>query len=80
MNRRSMQRIVAEAGKRAGLDQLDPPVVVIPHILRHTYVYLLSQAGMSLEARAGMSSLDPDGSEVWSPEGQGVGTRRGGTQ
>ena len=55
LNLRSMQRMVVEAGKRAGLDRLDPPVVVTPHVLRHTYAYMLRQAGVSLEVRAEMS-------------------------
>lgn len=52
---RSMQNIISEAGQRAGLDRLDPPVTVTPHILRHTYAYMLRQAGVSLEIRAEMS-------------------------
>jgi site-specific recombinase XerD len=52
---RSMQSIVTEAGQRAGLDRLDPPVTVTPHLLRHTYAYMLRQAGVSVEVRAEMS-------------------------
>jgi site-specific recombinase XerD len=55
LSRRSMQTMVAEAGKRAGLDRLDPPVDVTPHVLRHTYAYMLRQAGVSTEVRAEMS-------------------------
>jgi integrase len=46
---------VDTSGLRAGLDRLDPPVTVTPHILRHTYAYMLRQAGVSLEVRAEMS-------------------------
>jgi len=55
LSRRSMQSMVAEAGKRAGLDRLDPLVEVTPHVLRHTYAYMLRQAGVSTEVRAEMS-------------------------
>jgi integrase/recombinase XerC len=55
LSRRSMQSMVVEAGKRAGLDRLDPPVQVTPHVLRHTYAYMLRQAGVSMEVRAEMS-------------------------
>jgi integrase/recombinase XerC len=55
LNLRSMQRMVVEAGRRAGLDRLEPPVAVTPHVLRHTYAYMLRQAGVSLEVRAEMS-------------------------
>jgi integrase/recombinase XerC len=55
LSRRSMQTIVAEAGERAGLGRLDPPVRVTPHVLRHTYAYMLRQAGVSTEVRAEMS-------------------------
>jgi site-specific recombinase XerD len=55
LSRRSMQNMVAEAGKRTGLERLDPPVQVTPHILRHTYAYMLRQAGVSTEVRAEMS-------------------------
>ncbi len=47
--------MVTEAGKRAGLDRLDPPLQVTPHLLRHTYAYMLRQAGVSTEVRAEMS-------------------------
>ena len=33
LSRRSMQNMVAQAGQRAGLDRLDPPVKVTPHVL-----------------------------------------------
>lgn len=46
-----MQNMVAEAGSRAGLDQLDPPVQDTPHVLHHTYAYMLRQAGVSTELR-----------------------------
>lgn len=52
---RSMQNVINEAGRRAGLERLDPPVTVTPHLLRHTYAYMLRQAGVSLEVRAEMS-------------------------
>jgi integrase/recombinase XerC len=55
LSRRSMQNMVGEAGRRAGLDRLDPPVHVTPHVLRHTYAYMLRQAGVSTEVRAEMS-------------------------
>jgi site-specific recombinase XerD len=55
LSRRSMQTMVAEAGERAGLGRLDPPVQVTPHILRHTYACMLRQAGVSTEVRAEMS-------------------------
>jgi site-specific recombinase XerC len=55
LSRRSMQNMVAEAGRRAGLDRLDPPVEVTPHVLRHTYAFMLRQAGVSTEVRAEMS-------------------------
>jgi integrase len=55
LSRRSMQSIIVEAGKRAGLDRLDPPVNVTCHLLRHTYAYMLRQAGVSTEVRAEMS-------------------------
>jgi integrase len=50
-----MQSMVVEAGRRAGLDRVDPPVDVTPHVLRHTYAYMLRQAGVSMEVRAEMS-------------------------
>lgn len=52
LSKRSMQAIISEAGQRAGLDRLDPPVVVTPHILRHTAAFMLRQVGISLEIRA----------------------------
>lgn len=52
LSRRSIQAMIAEAGWRAGLDRLDPPVHVTPHVLRHTYAYMLRQAGVSMEVRA----------------------------
>jgi site-specific recombinase XerD len=52
LSRRSIQAMIAEAGRRAGLDRLDPPVRVTPHVLRHTYAYMLRQAGVSMEVRA----------------------------
>ncbi len=55
LSRRSMQTMVAEAGERAGLGRLDPPVQVTPHVLRHTYAYMLRQAGVGTEVRAEMS-------------------------
>lgn len=55
LSRRSMQNMIAEAGRRAGLDRLDPPVEITPHFLRHTYAYMLRQAGVSTEVRAEMS-------------------------
>jgi site-specific recombinase XerC len=55
LSRRSMQNMIVEAGRRAGLDRLDPPVQITPHILRHTYAYMLRQAGVSTEVRAEMS-------------------------
>jgi integrase len=42
-----MQNLVAEAGERAGLDLLEPLVKVTPQVLRHTYAYMLRQAGVS---------------------------------
>jgi len=56
LSRRSMQSRVAEAGERGGLGRLDPPVKVTPHVLRHTYTYMLRQAGVSTEVRAELSS------------------------
>jgi len=38
LSMRSMQSMIAEAGQRAGLDRLDPPIFVTPHILRHTWL------------------------------------------
>jgi site-specific recombinase XerD len=55
LSRRSMQAMVADAGQRVGLDRLDPPVRVTCHLLRHTYAYMLRQAGVSTEVRAEMS-------------------------
>ena len=55
LSRRSMQNMIAMAGERAGLGRLDPPVKVTPHVLRHTYAYMLRQAGVSTEVRAEMS-------------------------
>lgn len=55
LSRRSMQAMIVEAGERAGLARLDPPVQVTPHVLRHTYAYMLRQAGVSTEVRAEMS-------------------------
>ncbi len=55
LSKRSMQTMVGDAGQRAGLDRLDRPVRVTPHILRHTYAYMLRQAGVSVEVRAEMS-------------------------
>ena len=55
LSRRSMQNMVAEAGHLSGLGRLDPPVKVSPHILRHTYAYMLRQTGVSTEVQAEMS-------------------------
>jgi site-specific recombinase XerC len=55
LSARSMQNVINEAGRRAGLERLDPPVTVTPHLLRHTYAYMLRQAGVSLEIRAELS-------------------------
>jgi len=55
LSRRSMQNMIALAGERAGLGRLDLPVKVTPHVLRHTYAYMLRQAGVSTEVRAEMS-------------------------
>ena len=55
LSRRSMQAMIVEAGERAGLDRLDPPVHVTCHLLRHTYAYMLRQAGVSVEVRAELS-------------------------
>jgi site-specific recombinase XerD len=55
LSKRSMQAMIVEAGQRAGLERLDPPVTVTPHTLRHTYAYMLRQAGVSVEVRAEMS-------------------------
>jgi len=52
LSARSMQTMIARAGQRAGLDRLDPPLKVTPHVLRHTYAYMLRQAGVSIEVRA----------------------------
>ena len=53
--RRSMQDMIAETGRRTGLNRLDLPVQVMPHVLRHTYAFMLRQAGVSTEMRAEMS-------------------------
>jgi len=55
LSRRSMQNMIAEAGQRAGLARLDPPLQVTPHLLRHTYAYMLRLAGVSVEVRAELS-------------------------
>jgi len=55
LSKRSMQAMITEAGQRAGLDRLDPPIIVTPHLLRHTYAFMLRQAGVSTEIRAEMS-------------------------
>jgi site-specific recombinase XerD len=55
LSMRSMQMMIVEAGQRAGLDRLEPPVTVTPHILRHTYLYMLRKAGVSPEVRAEMA-------------------------
>jgi site-specific recombinase XerD len=55
LSRRSMQSMIVDAGERAGLTRLDPPVRATPHVLRHTYAYMLRQAGVSTEVRAEMS-------------------------
>jgi integrase len=44
--------MVAEAWERAGLGRLDLPMKVTLHVLRHTYAYMLRQAGVSTEVRA----------------------------
>jgi integrase len=49
-----MQNMVAEAGWRTGIDRLDPLVEVTPHVLRHTYAYILRQAGVSTDVWAEM--------------------------
>lgn len=41
-----------EPGQRAGLDRQEPPIFVTPHILRHTWLYMLCQKGISAEIRA----------------------------
>jgi len=55
LSMRSMQTMVVEAGLQAGLDRCEPPVAVTPHILRHTYLYMLRKAGVSAEVRAEMA-------------------------
>jgi site-specific recombinase XerD len=55
LSMRSIQMMVTEAGRRAGLDRLEPPVKITPHILRHTYLYMLRKAGVSAEVRAEMA-------------------------
>ena len=55
LSRRSMQETIVDAGQRADLDRLDPPVRVTCHLLRHTYAYMLRQAGVSVEIRAELS-------------------------
>ena len=55
LSMRSMQTMVVEAGQRAGLDRIEPPVAVTPHILRHTYLYMLRKVGVSAEVRAEMA-------------------------
>ena len=55
LSRCSMQSIITEAEKRAGLDRFDPPVRVTPHVQRHTYAYMLPQARVSTEVRAEIS-------------------------
>ena len=52
LSKRSMQAMISEAGQRAGLDRLDPPVKLTPHVLRHTAAFMLRQAGVGLEIRA----------------------------
>ncbi len=52
LSKRSMQAMIAEAGERAGLDRLDPPVKLTPHVLRHTAAFMLRQVGVSVEIRA----------------------------
>ncbi len=52
LSRRSMQMMIAEAGIRAQLDKQKPPVRVTPHVLRHTYSFMLRKRGVSLEVRA----------------------------
>jgi integrase/recombinase XerC len=49
---RSMQTMIVEAGKRGQLDRCDPPAQVTPHVLRHTWLYMLRRAGVSAEIRA----------------------------
>jgi integrase/recombinase XerD len=46
---RSIQHMVAEAGKRARIQE-----PVTPHVLRHTCAYMLRQAGVDIETRAKM--------------------------
>ena len=55
LSMRSMQTMIVEAGQRAGLDRLSPPVSVSPHILRHTFLYMLRRAGISAEIRANLA-------------------------
>lgn len=55
LSKRSMQMMVSEAGARAQLDKQKPPVQVTPHVLRHTYSFMLRQAGVDLEVRAEMA-------------------------
>lgn len=52
LSKRSMHAMIAEAGERAGLDRLDPPVKLTPHVLRHTAAFMLRQVGVSVEIRA----------------------------
>jgi integrase len=49
---RSMQTMIADAGQQSGLGRLNPPISVTPHILRHTWLYMLRRAGISAEIRA----------------------------
>lgn len=46
---RSMQNMVAAAGKRARIEE-----PVTPHILRHTCAFMLRQAGVDIETREKM--------------------------
>jgi len=47
-----MQTMIVAAGQSAGLGRLAPPVCVTPHVLRHTWLYMLRRAGISAEIRA----------------------------
>lgn len=55
LSMRSMQSMIAEAGQRAGLDRQEPPVFVTSHVLRHTWLYMLRQKGISAEVRAALA-------------------------
>ena len=65
LSRRSMQNMIAEAGERAGLGRLDPPVKVTPHVLHHECVHAAPGRGKHGSAGGNVRPFHRDSYEIW---------------